>query len=77
MIKNNIVSFSILIFVVSFFMIQYVKPGFLYNRDGSLKQFGIGHKKTTVLPAWLISIVVAILSYFIVLYYLAMPKFYY
>tara|TARA_B100000902_G_C27076569_1_gene796758 strand:+ start:709 stop:876 length:168 start_codon:yes stop_codon:yes gene_type:complete len=51
-----------------------MKPGFLYNRDGSLREFGIGFRNKTVVPVWLLSITLAILSYFIILYYLAAPK---
>ena len=46
----------------------------MYNKDGSLRQFGIGYQKKTILPAWLIAIVVAIMSYFGVLYYISLPK---
>jgi hypothetical protein len=40
----------------------------MYNDDGSLRQFGIGFHRKTVVPAWLVAIIVAILSYMIVLY---------
>ena len=52
-----------------------IKPAFLYNTDGSLKQFGLGRKNKTVIPIWFISLILAILSYLFVLYYLAVPKF--
>ena len=34
-------------------------------------QFGVGYRKKTVVPIWLISIVVSLLSYVIVSFYLA------
>jgi hypothetical protein len=40
----------------------------MYNEDGSLRQFGIGFKRKTVIPAWLVAIIIAILSYLLVLY---------
>jgi len=43
-----------------------MEPNFIYNNDGSLRQFGVGFKKRTVIPLWLISIILAILSYFTV-----------
>jgi len=43
-----------------------MKPNIIYNNDGSLRQFGVGFKKKTVIPLWLISIVIAIFSYFCV-----------
>ena len=58
-----------------FFLIQVIKPAFLYNDDGSLKQFGLGVRQKTVIPIWLITLILAIFSYLFVLYYLAMPKF--
>ena len=73
-IRNNITSVSIIIFIGLFAIIQILEPAFLYNKDGSLRHFGIGKQKKTILPIWLISIVLAILVYLFVLYYLAVPK---
>ncbi len=74
-IRNNITSVSILIFIFLFVCIQKMEPSFLYNLDGSLKQFGLGKKKHTVIPVWLVTLILAIFSYLFVLYYLAIPKF--
>jgi hypothetical protein len=41
----------------------------MYNPDGSLKEFGVGFRKKTIIPVWLISIFLAILAYFSVVYY--------
>lgn len=76
-IRKHITSISITIFIVLFYIIQIFKPHFLYNQDGSIKHFGIGYKKKTILPMWVITIVIAILCYLAVLYYLAIPKFRY
>ena len=67
-IKRNITSFSILVFLAAFATIQSFKPRFMYNEDGSLRQFGIGFQRKTVIPAWLVAIIIAILSYLLVLY---------
>ena len=74
-IRNNITSVSIIIFIFLFIGVQKLEPSFLYNLDGSLKQFGLGRKKHTVAPVWLVSLILAIFSYLFVLYYLAIPKF--
>ena len=66
--------FAILIFITVFYGIQCCNPSFLYKKDGSIRPFGLGYKGKTVLPIWLIAIVVSILSYLFVVYYLAMPK---
>ena len=67
-IKRHITSFSILVFLAAFAVTQLLKPRFMYNEDGSLRQFGIGFQRKTVVPAWLVAIVLAILSYLLVLY---------
>ena len=73
-IRNNINLVAISLYVMIFGVIIYIKPNFLYNKDGSLREFGIGTNKKTVLPFSLVSILIAIICYFFVLYYLAYPK---
>lgn len=62
-IRNNLVLIAITIFIAVFSAIHAIKPGFIYNTDGSLRQFGVGRKFSTVVPSWLVAILVAILSY--------------
>ena len=73
-IKKHIISFAIIIFLAIYLTINHIKPHFLYTKDGTLRVFGLGYKNKTVIPLWLISIVIAILSYVGVLYWLALPK---
>ena len=73
-IKKHITTFSIIIFLILYGLINFIKPAFMYNADGSLRDFGVGFRKTTVIPAWLLAIILAILSYYAVLYYIAVPK---
>ena len=73
-IRNNINAIAIAVFLVIYSSIVYFKPNFLYNKDGSLREFGLGSKRRTIIPAWFLAIILAILSYFSVLYYLAYPK---
>lgn len=68
---QNIKSISLLIYVILFTLLIINKPIFLFNQDGSVKEFGLSNMNKTVLPLWLIIIGVAILSYMGVLYYLA------
>ena len=75
-IRNNITLVSIIIFVIIFTIVQILKPPFLYNKDGSLREFGVGYKNKTILPVWLFSIILGILSYVLVLYYLTYPRYY-
>jgi len=59
---------SILLFLIVYYIIQYDKPLFIYNVDVTLRQFGVGYKKKTILPIWLLAILLAIISYMIVKY---------
>ena len=68
-IQKNSILVSILLFLVLFGIIQLLKPSFLYNSDGSIREFGIGYKNKTILPIWLLSIILGILCYIIVLFY--------
>jgi hypothetical protein len=74
-IRNNITLVSIIIFLVIFGSIQMFRPGFLYNRDGSIREFGVGYRNKTILPLWLLSLILGILSYLTVMYYLTYPKY--
>lgn len=58
---------SIILFLVIFWFLQFFKPSFLYEPDGSLRQFGIGYKNKTLFPIWLFSIYLGIICYLLVL----------
>jgi uncharacterized membrane protein YozB (DUF420 family) len=75
-VRNNITLTAITIFVVIFAVVQVLKPGFLYKQDGSIREFGVGTKNKTIMPVWLFSIILGILSYLVVTYYVAFPKLY-
>lgn len=68
--RNNTILVSIVIFLVIFGIVQMMNPSFIYNNDGSLREFGVGYKNKTILPLWLFSIILGILTYVLVLYYL-------
>lgn len=76
-IRNNITLFAILIFVSIFTSINFIKPSFLFNNDGSIREFGVGYKNKTIMPIWLLSIILGIFSYLFVMYYLAYPRIHY
>ena len=51
-----------------------MKPLCFYNKDGSIRHFGVGYKNKTILPIWLLSIVLGILCYLAVLVYISSSK---
>ena len=68
MLKKYKLSIAIILYIVGFYIINSNKPNIFYNPDGSLKQFGIGYKHKTVVPLWLFSIALAIVSYISITY---------
>ena len=64
------VSISISLFIIIYVIVQYIKPKWLYNQNGSIRQFGIGYKQKTIVPIWIASIILAILCY-VAVYYLS------
>jgi len=73
-IRENKLVISIILFVLIFGGIQMMKPSCFYNRDGSIREFGVGYRNKTILPIWLLSLVLGILCYLAVLYYISAPK---
>jgi len=76
-IRNNVTLVSIILFMTLFFFIPLLKPAIFYKSDGSIREFGVGYKNKTIMPLWMFSILLGILSYLFVLYYLAQPKLFY
>jgi hypothetical protein len=59
---------AVFIFLIFFGIINAFRPSIIYNKDLSFRRFGIGYKNKTVIPIWLMSIVLAILVYVLVTY---------
>jgi hypothetical protein len=68
-IRENITLVAVILFVTIFGTIQMMKPACFYNKDGSIREFGIGYNNKTILPVWLLSLMLGILCYLAVLYY--------
>ena len=62
-IRNNLAGTAIVLYTIVFMLVQYANPSFIYNDDGSLREFGVGYSSKTVLPIWLVAIILGILSY--------------
>ena len=65
----NRIVFILFLYLVLYIGVVLLKPNILYEHgQDMLRPFGVGYKNTTILPLWLASILLAIFSYFIVLY---------
>jgi len=73
-IRENITLVSVVLFIIIYGFIQMMKPACFYNKDGSIREFGVGYKNKTILPIWLLSLGLGILCYLAVMYYVAYPK---
>jgi hypothetical protein len=73
-IRQNITLVAIILFITIFGSIQMIKPACFYNKDGSIREFGIGYRNKTILPIWLLSLVLGILCYLAVMYYVSTPR---
>ena len=63
-VRNNIVRLSICVFTIVYLVLISSKSSYVYSEDGGLREFGVGKSNHTVVPAWLASIMLAILIYF-------------
>lgn len=68
-IRRNVVSIAILVYISIYMLIMYLKPSFLFQPNGSLREFGIGYRNKTIIPVWFLAIFISTLSYFSVMYY--------
>ena len=67
--KDNLVLYSVLLYILIFFVvIFYLRPAFLFNKDESIKLFGLGYMNKTIIPIWLFTIIIAIVSYLFIFY---------
>ena len=63
-IHNCPVKSSIIIYLLIVIIILIIKPSSLYDSDGKAKQFGIGLKNRTILPIWVVFLLLAVLCYY-------------
>ena len=64
---------AIFLFMFLYLLLNIIQPEFVFeNKMNKTRQFGVGYKKTTILPLWLMAVLLAIISYFTVMYVLQM-----
>ena len=69
-IKNYTISTTILLFIIIYVFCITTKPAFMFNKNGNIRNFGLGKRNSTVIPIWLFVIILAIMIYITVLTYL-------
>ena len=66
--RSHTLIMSVALFLILYTLMCKISPSFVFDHKGRAKQFGIGIKRRTVTPVWLIVIFLAISSYLVVLY---------
>ena len=59
----QVVPGSIALFLLFMLLVYWVKPRTVFNEDGTLREFGVGSKRKTITPLWLVAILCAIAAY--------------
>lgn len=72
--NNHKITSAIIIFITLYISIILLKPNVCFDSDGNIMQFGLNYKNKTIIPIWLISIILGIFSYFLIYYYLHVSK---
>ena len=62
-------TFAILLYAVLLWAIHTIQPAFVYDTHGGFRPFGVGYQNKTVVPIWLVCILLAVLSYLAVLWF--------
>lgn len=57
--------YSIIVFIMSMILIFITKPKLAFDKNGKLKKFGINDKSSTVYSVGVLSVVLAILIFYL------------
>jgi hypothetical protein len=69
-IQNNIIGATILIFLIIYSIFVLLQPSFLFTKNGQIRHFGLGKKNSSIIPIWLLVIIMVIFIYMSILCYL-------
>ena len=65
-ISHHKIQLSIILYTFTIATIWVIKPSILFNENGNLKEFGVNRYHKTVLPFWIVVILISVISYFII-----------
>lgn len=65
--NNNQIKSSIILYLIIIFIIIITKPSAIFTSDGKPKSFGLGNQHKTLIPIWLICLLIAIICYYFIL----------
>lgn len=69
---------AITLFIFLYMILNIIQPDIIYDhRRNCLRQFGVGYKHTSVITLWIATLLLAIFSYFIVIYMLHLSNMWY
>lgn len=69
MLNKTLFTCVIILYIFLYILINLFRPNIIFNDTlDTNRTFGVGYKNTTILPLWLVSIILAIFSYFTVLH---------
>lgn len=72
-IRFHKVNSAILLYLILMGIIHWIKPGCIYTPEKGFRPFGLGFRHKTVLPIWIVSILLGIMSYLAILVLLSLP----
>ena len=59
---NNPLKISIVVYLFTFVLLYIIKPKIMFTKNNKIREFGTSNNKT-ILPIWLVSAIVGILTY--------------
>ena len=61
--NRRALSYSLILYALTLFVLFNVKPSFSFNEDGSMKEWGIGEEKT-MFPVYVVAMLISIVGLF-------------
>jgi hypothetical protein len=67
LVRQHPIQASIVLYFIIVSVILLIQPNMIFNRSGVPRDFGVGDNRRTIYPLWLVCILVAILSFYVVI----------